>query len=68
MKITLNVEGMHCKSCEILIKSELDDIEGIEKSSVSQEKGIVEVEYDENKVDKMKIIETIKKEGFRIRR
>ncbi len=68
MKITLNVEGMHCKSCEILINDALGEIEGVKKSNVSQEKGIVEVEYDENKVDKMKIIEIIKKEGFRIRR
>ena len=68
MKITLNVEGMHCKSCETLIKDELDELEGIKTADISAENGNATVEYDENKVDKMKIIEIIKKEGFKVRR
>ncbi|MBT4540640.1 heavy-metal-associated domain-containing protein [Candidatus Woesearchaeota archaeon] len=68
MKIMLNVEGMHCKSCETLIKDELDELEGIKNVNVSAEKGIATIEYDESKVDKMKIIEIIKKEGYKVKR
>jgi len=68
MKITLNVEGMHCKSCEMLIKDELNELEGIKAVNISAEKGIATVEYDENKVDKLKIIEIIKEEGFKVRK
>lgn len=68
MKIMLNIEGMHCKSCETLIKDELDELEGIKAANISAEKGIATIEYDEDKVDKMKIIEIIKKEGFKVKR
>ena len=68
MKIMLNVEGMHCKSCETLIKDELDELEGIKNVNVSAEKGIATIEYDESKVDEMKIIEIIKKEGYKVKR
>ena len=68
MKIMLNIEGMHCKSCETIIKDELDELKGIKKVDISAEKGIATIEYDDSKVDKMKIVEIIKKEGFKVKR
>ena len=68
MKIMLNIEGMHCKSCEVLIKDEFDELEGIKKADISADKGIATIEYDDSKIDKMKIIEIIKKEGFKVKR
>ncbi|MDO8556412.1 MAG: heavy metal-associated domain-containing protein [Nanoarchaeota archaeon] len=41
MKTTLKVEGMHCKSCEIVLKESLEEISGITDVSVSYAKGTV---------------------------
>ena len=68
MKITLNVEGIHCKSCEVLIKDELEELGGIKDVEVSHEKAYVKVEFDETKTDKMQIIEVIKKLGHKVKR
>jgi copper chaperone CopZ len=68
MKIMLNIEGMHCKSCETLIGDELKELKGIKNFNISAKKGIATVEFDEKIVDKMKIIEIIKKEGFKVKR
>jgi len=67
-KIKLNVEGMHCPSCEILISDELKELEGVQKVKVDHESGYAEVEFDNSKIDKRIIIETIKKEGYKVKK
>ena len=61
MKVTLNVKGMHCKSCEMLIGDALED-EGV-KSTVDWQKGVIMVDFDENKISLDKIKQLIKAEG-----
>ncbi len=39
MEKTLSVEGMHCKSCEILLADVLSDIPGISNVKASQVSG-----------------------------
>jgi copper chaperone len=68
MNIQLKTEGMHCGSCEILVKDALEELDGINKAEVSHESGIVKVDFDDSKVPKEKIIETIKGEGYKVRR
>lgn len=65
-KIKFIIDGMHCKSCEILINDALQELEGINNSKVTQ--GSAEVEFDESKLKKEKIAEIIKNEGFKVRR
>ncbi len=38
-KINFSVNGMHCKSCEMLIKDEISDISGVETVSVDHKTG-----------------------------
>jgi len=68
MKLKLQTEGMHCGSCEILVKDALGELEGVRNVEASWKTGIVDVDFDESKTDKMKIIETIKKQGYKVRR
>ncbi|NTV23343.1 MAG: heavy-metal-associated domain-containing protein [Nanoarchaeota archaeon] len=63
MKQTINVKGMHCKSCEMLINEALLDA-GV-KSSASSKDSKVMVEYDEKKITIAKIKEIISKEGYK---
>ena len=64
MKTKLNVKGMHCKSCEMLINDALQD-EGV-KSQVNVKKGEVVVDFDESKIKLEKIKSIIKKEGYNV--
>jgi len=64
-KQTLKVAGMHCPSCEMLIKESLED-KGVKVIEISHKKGIVSVEYDEKKVKDSEIKTTIEHEGYKV--
>ncbi len=64
MKKVLKIEGMHCKSCAILINSELEDI-GV-KSNIDYKSGKAEIEFDEDKISENQIKDAIKKEGYKV--
>ncbi|TSC93823.1 MAG: Cu2+-exporting ATPase [Candidatus Berkelbacteria bacterium Athens1014_28] len=64
-KLILKIEGMHCDSCEKIIKNELSELPGVFNVEVSFEKNSGEVFYDTDKIDSKKIIEVIKKEGYK---
>jgi len=66
MKKIIRVKGMTCKSCEMLIKEEVEELEGVKSCDVSQKRGEAVVEYDENMVKIDKIIDTIKEEGYEV--
>jgi len=67
LKAILKVDGMHCKSCEMLIKDALEETEGIRKAEPSQAKGSVSVEYDEKKIDEPMIKKIIKEQGYEVK-
>ena len=64
-KIIMDVEGMHCPSCGILIQESLEELNGVNNVNVFNNK--VTIDFDETKVsqDKIKII--IKKEGYEVK-
>ena len=62
--ITLNVTGMHCTSCEVLLTDSLTELIGVKKAVVSASKGTAIIDFDETKVSKENIITTIKKEKY----
>jgi copper ion binding protein len=67
MKKTLNVKGMHCKSCEMLIKDSLSEIDGVKNVDVSLTKNTVTIDYDEKKVKDNMIKKVIETEGYQVR-
>ncbi|MGV8163080.1 MAG: heavy-metal-associated domain-containing protein [Candidatus Nanoarchaeia archaeon] len=66
MKKEFIVKGMHCKSCEMLIKEGLEEITGVESATASATKGKVIVSFDASTVKEIELIEAIKKEGYRV--
>ncbi|MBW3004062.1 cation transporter [Candidatus Woesearchaeota archaeon] len=64
--IRIMTKGMHCTSCEMLVKDALGDVDGVNEVQVSHKKGIVYVDFDKNKVKEGTIKEIIKKEGYKI--
>lgn len=63
-KIAFNVQGMHCGSCEILIKDELSSLPGVSEIKVDHKsgKGLLLVENGETKNDA--IIQAIANAGY----
>lgn len=62
--IKLKIEGMHCKSCAMVIKMGLEENIGIVLSKVSFEKGNAEVSFDDAKLNEQNIIDAITKTGY----
>jgi len=60
---TLVVDGMHCKSCELLIADNLKDA-GVEK--VLFEKNRVKVFFEESKIKLQQVKEAIRNEGYKV--
>ena len=67
-EIKLNVEGMHCPSCEILISDELKELAGVKDVKVDHKLGTVNVKFDQSKTNKKDILDVIKKEGYKVRK
>lgn len=65
--LSLNVQGMHCPSCEMLIKDELEETEGVQNVKVSWKEGFVLLDYEDDKIDENKIMSIIKKEGYDVK-
>ena len=63
-KVTINIYGMHCKSCESLIADELDNVDGVLKFRINRKKEMVTLTYDEDTVDEKTIKRAIKTAGY----
>ena len=66
MNLQLKVGGMHCKSCELLIKDSLEELPDV-KAQVNHKKGVVNIEFNEAEVKKQQLIELIEKEGYKVK-
>ena len=66
-KIKIKTKGMHCTSCEVLLKSALEELEGVNNVKASCKTGIITVDFDDEKVFEKDIIEIIKMEGYKIK-
>lgn len=65
-KITLNVEGLHCKSCEMLVADSLEDHDGVDSAKLDHKKGTASIKFDETKVNPDSLRSIIKKEGYKV--
>jgi Cu+-exporting ATPase len=63
-KLKVKIEGMHCTSCAMNIDFGLEDL-GVKSAKTSYAKQETEIEFDEEKIKPQKIIEQIKKTGYK---
>ena len=63
-KIELDVKGMHCKSCVIILTDALTEHKGVKDAKVDLKKSNATVSYDDRMIDKSKLIQIISKEGY----
>jgi len=62
----IKTRGMHCKSCEQLLKQSLGEIQGVNKVSASYESGEVFVGFDKDKITEEDLMELIKMQGYEL--
>lgn len=65
-KLTIDVTGMHCKSCELLLERSIRDVNNVDKVNADEHKGTVEISYDSEKPDEKAIEDIIKENGYSI--
>ena len=66
-KYNLNVEGMHCKSCKILVTGVLEELGASNISmDVDEKRKMGKVAFDYSG-DKKSIILAIEKEGYKVK-
>ena len=63
MQLNLNVNGMHCKSCEMLIKDEISEISGIQSVEVDHKTGIGFLTAS-GEIDNALILKAIENAGY----
>ncbi len=59
----LHTTGMHCKSCEIMLRDAIEEIEGCKVQSISSKTGIVSVDMRDES-DEERIREVIRSNGY----
>ena len=64
MEKKIKVKGMHCSSCEFLIKDSLNDL-GV-KSNANHKKGEDTIEFDPKKVAIKKVYKAIEDNGYKV--
>lgn len=62
-KTTIDITGMHCKSCEILIEDELLKIQNIKRAKVYQKKGCAEILH-EGRLNQHDVAFAVKEAGY----
>jgi len=64
-KLELQIHGMHCASCEVLIERQFKKVEGVEHVEVNHATGKAEVQYAK-KPDLQALQEAVKEHGYAV--
>jgi Cu+-exporting ATPase len=62
--VRLTTTGLHCQSCSMLVKMELEDVGGVESASSDFVTGITEVTYDPDQVTVEGLIAAVVRAGY----
>ncbi len=65
-KITIQIAGMHCRSCELLVEDSLSEVSGVRRSVVNFKKGTAEIHFDQQKPEDSEIEKAIRGAGYSI--
>ena len=64
--IKIQIDGIHCKSCKILIETEVDVLIGVKDIDVDFQSGECQIEFDDSKISQKKIFEVIEKLNYSV--
>ena len=64
--ITIHIEGMHCGSCEALVREALEELDGVESVDVSHSRGTAKIVYDESAVSPETLKAAVEQQGYAV--
>ena len=64
-KINLNISGMHCQSCELLIKDELSSLPGVKDITINHQSGTGSLTITNSRLTDSAIIKAIQTAGYK---
>jgi sulfite exporter TauE/SafE/copper chaperone CopZ len=64
-KMKIDITGMHCRSCEILLEDSISQVQGVKKVRTNYKKGSAEIEY-EHIPDQKEIEKAVNTAGYRL--
>jgi copper chaperone len=67
MKIELQVSGMKCGKCELLVKEALEEVDGVREVEASHLKGTVVIDYEPETVSIAFMTAVIEGQGFTVK-
>ena len=63
---TIQVPEIHCEHCKTSIEGALAPLQGVSTAAVDVEARRVEVTYDEDTVDRARLVEAIEEQGYEV--
>ncbi|MEI7934599.1 MAG: cation transporter [Chlorobiaceae bacterium] len=66
MKNELQVSGMSCGGCELLVKEALEEQKGVTLVEASYRKGVVAIDYEPEMITMETVKAVIEQQGFRV--
>ena len=66
MKDTFKIEGMTCSACANRVERATKKLEGVEEASVNFATETLMIKYDESKLSKEQIEQTVEKAGYKV--
>lgn len=66
-QITLQIQGMTCQGCVKAVQQAMDELCGVKNAFVNLDTKQAIIDYDENALDKLQIVQTIEDIGFDVK-
>ncbi len=63
--LQLNIKGMHCVSCEILIADEIESLPGVQNVKISATEGVGTVKMNGSETTSQQILEAVERAGYK---
>ena len=64
--IKLKTKGMHCTSCEMLLKDALEEQIGVKKIDANHKTGLVSIKFDESLINIDVLEAVIRETGYEV--
>lgn len=62
---TIKIQGMHCQSCEVLLKEVLEELSGVKSAKVSMKTSSAIIEFDKAKTTEVELKKVIQGQGYK---
>ena len=64
-KLDFQVSGMHCQSCELLVKDEISSVKDVESVDVDHKTGLGSVKFTNGYADREAVLKAIENAGYK---